>query len=454
MATKEHIRTVVKKTVDGYSNNEVIVGADCNIYGDNNISLGRSEESDIGENSVAVGLDVIASGKYSHAEGLCLSDCDIKIYPNQSYDYNVSTLHGIFHYIEIEGLLEITIPKDTQIEITMAFRGSGFGTKTKKVKIIEAKRKTNRIEFEDTYFTDWFNPGGSDWSMYCTKVDIDTFSVNTIADGYASHAEGEGTQANGTASHAEGHLTVAKGNWSHAEGEKTYAGGFSSHAEGQETYASGDRSHAEGMNTSASGHYSHAEGMNTNAIEYYSHAEGVNTEAKGEASHAEGEGTQAIQAYSHAEGIGTKASAVGQHVTGKYNAVSTSDIFQIGCGTAQNRKNAFWVDSTGNVFTKDGKINGVTIGTSGQQGLLTKATADTYYATKGHNHDSLYAPKAHTHDEYASVSHNHNGAYDIAGTGEGIKARLRTMANITKGKDDAASIENIIYVLHDIAAAL
>lgn len=60
---------------------------------------------------------------------------------------------------------------------------------------------------------------------------------------------------------------VANGNFSHAEGFNTTASGDFSHVEGYLSYAGGYYSHAEGSSSHAEGHYSHAEGL-------LSHAEG------------------------------------------------------------------------------------------------------------------------------------------------------------------------------------
>ena len=60
--------------------------------------------------------------------------------------------------------------------------------------------------------------------------------VQTIANGYGSHAEGVISLANGAYSHAEGYHTTASGDSSHAEGNTTIAFGSYSHAEGTSVY--------------------------------------------------------------------------------------------------------------------------------------------------------------------------------------------------------------------------
>ena len=68
-----------------------------------------------------------------------------------------------------------------------------------------------------------------------------------MADGVASHAEGNETQASGNNSHAEGTKTKAVGNNSHAEGQDTTAGAANAHAEGQGTVTEEVGGHVAGM---------------------------------------------------------------------------------------------------------------------------------------------------------------------------------------------------------------
>ena len=117
-----------------------------------------------------------------------------------------------------------------------------------------------------------------------------------------------------------------------AEGDRTTANGVSSHSEGSLTCANGSHSHAEGVGTYAY-HYAHAEGYYNKAIGNASHAEGGNTTAKGN--------------YSHAGGYLTLAGGNYQTVIGQYNSPNTTDVFQIGWGSAGTRKNIFSVNQSG-----------------------------------------------------------------------------------------------------------
>ena len=112
---------------------------------------------------------------------------------------------------------------------------------------------------------------------------------STTASGRGSHAEGFKTTASGEYSHAEGNNTKAISNHSHTEGNNTKASGLRSHAEGDSTTASGTYSHAEGYSTSASGWASHAEGNTTTASGASSHAEGFYTITNNQSEHASGQ---------------------------------------------------------------------------------------------------------------------------------------------------------------------
>lgn len=102
----------------------------------------------------------------------------------------------------------------------------------------------------------------------------------SIASNNGSHAEGGETKATGSVAHAEGYKTVAEGSRSHAEGGETKATATGSHAEGLETEAKGTYSHVQGAGCIAEGEGSHAEGHMTVAKGKYSHAQGRYTLAE------------------------------------------------------------------------------------------------------------------------------------------------------------------------------
>lgn len=187
------------------------------------------------------------------------------------------------------------------------------------------------------------------------------FGTST-ASGELSHAEGENTIASGYASHAEGC------GYGKASGEifDTTASGRGSHAEGCGTVASGNYSHAEGYATQANGSYSHAEGYDTEAIGDYSHAEGAATTAE-YGGHAEGECAHAFGNGSHSGGCYTEAMAC-QMAIGHFNVKKTGGRFETNTdntsgtafiigngktapsGSSPTRSNCFRVDYNGGTY--------------------------------------------------------------------------------------------------------
>lgn len=205
----------------------------------------------------------------------------------------------------------------------------------------------------------------------------------TTATGYCSHAEGIGTNATGANSHAEGEMTTASEEEAHAEGWRTTASEWAAHAEGYHTTASGVAAHAEGTFTSATSTDSHAEGYYSEGNGAHSHAEGYMTKANGLASHAEGYYATASHEASHAGGKYTTTSRDSQTVIGEYNKDDTSALFIIGNGTSgesSDRKNAFTVDTNGNVNISSGakyKINGTALSASDVGAVPTSRTVNS-----------------------------------------------------------------------------
>lgn len=161
--------------------------------------------------------------------------------------------------------------------------------------------------------------------------------INNIVDG---EAEGSIKQVNATVSAKNAvafGTSTASGELSHAEGEDTIASGYASHAEGCgygktngeifDTTASGRGAHAEGCGTIANGNYSHAEGYATQAKHACCHAEGDETIAEGNYGHAEGFMTKAYGG--HAEGQCTEAKAYGGHAGGAY---TIANAYQMAIG--------------------------------------------------------------------------------------------------------------------------
>ena len=202
----------------------------------NSISLGRV--GDIGVASSAIGMDVMASGDYSHAEG---SD---------------TTALGSSSHAEGE-----------------ATTASG---------------NSSHAEGMNTTALGLYSHSEGNSTTTSGKYAHAEGNSTTASGDYGSHAEGSNTIASGVGSHAEGSSTTASNYYSHAEGDSTTASGENSHSEGKYTTASGESSHAEGDSTTASAYCSHAEGNCTTASGENSHAEGASTIASSQNQHVQG----------------------------------------------------------------------------------------------------------------------------------------------------------------------
>jgi hypothetical protein len=263
--------------------------------------------------SFAFGENVLASGWYSHAEGL-----DTTASGPQSHAEGQSTIaSGPQSHAEGQSTIASGSYSHAEGQSTRAISpySHAEGAET------TAGGQLSHAEGYLSKATGYVSHAEGQ-STTAQGVFSHTEGNGTFASGQASHAEGSATSASGPSSHAEGSATMASGQFSHTEGQLTTASAYTSHAEGNSTIASGYASHAEGGNTSAIGDYSHAEGQNTRANGDYSHAEGLNTQTNNQYSHAEGLATRANGLGSHSEGQNTTASGGASHAEGSYTVAS------------------------------------------------------------------------------------------------------------------------------------
>ena len=180
--------------------------------------------------------------------------------------------------------------------------------------------------------------------------------VYNLASGSYSHVEGHQNTSSGFFSHAEGANNNSLGYYSHVEGRHNTSSGISSHAEGSSSLASGNASHAEGFNTKTFDAYSHAEGLYTIASGSGCHAEGFSTLASSRGSHAEGYTTSASGQYSHAAGWGTEAKGTAQSVIGIHNLPDeTIASFIVGNGADANNKSNL-IHASGSIVEITGSL--------------------------------------------------------------------------------------------------
>lgn len=329
-------------TVD--KNNPVITGS---------INMGRTEGSTVGEDSVALGLDVQAMSANSMAfgtntvagmKGYYIKSIDLtnkkiyltdtKVLPVISTDdntdtsfetpaYDVGDYFNIFNkakYIRCANIASINnnvvayngdlgfaeilesnlgfseVVEEDECDYTFSVSAkSEIGT----VVIGGAQSfvvgRDNHAAGKDSFVGGWDNVAISNFAT--------VFGAHNKAE-YCANAEGVGNEASGQASHAEGSWNKSYGYASHAEGDTNEVFGDFSHGEGRYTKALGRYSHTEGSETlvQADVSYGHAEGYKTTVTNHAGHAEGGEAKASGQYAHAEGEKTIAIGKGSHAEG--------------------------------------------------------------------------------------------------------------------------------------------------------
>ena len=149
---------------------------------DTEISWGRKADTTIGEQSVALGVNVEASGVNSHAEG-----SNTKASGSCSHaEGRITTASGYASHAE--GMVSTASGQYCHAE--------GYGTISKGDATHAEGRETTASGFST-------HAEGS----------------NTIASGMHAHAEGNNTKAGGVYSHAEGSNTEAKGNTQHVQGK-------------------------------------------------------------------------------------------------------------------------------------------------------------------------------------------------------------------------------------------
>ena len=149
---------------------------------DTEISWGRKADTTIGEQSVALGVNVEASGVNSHAEGNNTKAGGVYSHA----EGRITTASGYASHAE--GMVSTASGQYCHAE--------GYGTISKG----DATHAEGR---------------GTTASGFSTHAE----GSNAIASGMHAHAEGNNTKAGGVYSHAEGSNTEAKGNTQHVQGK-------------------------------------------------------------------------------------------------------------------------------------------------------------------------------------------------------------------------------------------
>ena len=259
-----------------------------NPTGTGSLSMNRLEGSIVGENSVALGIENIASEQASYAEGI----------------ENISGNYDRFS-ITSRDISKETIDNVNMICMNVTFSGETFPILVNDYIYLYTNSGIIKSSVQNIINTNT----NSIFKIYVNENKI----LNSIIDNVGVLSDISIIYTN---NNSDGSIC------SHSEGCLTLSNGSASHSEGCQTKASNMASHAEGYLTIANGMASHAEGVSTTAID-----------------------------GSHAEGVFTKASSIYQHVQGKYNIEDTSGTYAhiVGGGTGDDdRKNIHTLDWNGN----------------------------------------------------------------------------------------------------------
>ena len=198
--------------------------AKAEIYADTVINLGRKAETEIGENSVAEGFEVEASGRGSHAEGLYSIAKGIGAHAEGG---NVDTVAWSL----IDDKLFTGEANATTYQVTYTDGSANstilqwlYARRGKKIAINSEQPFSEAATILDNDYTH------VDGTMIVTVTLDKTLSNNALSNQMIYLEEETMTQAIGDFSHAEGQGTVAYGNAQHVEGRfnqidysKTYA---------------------------------------------------------------------------------------------------------------------------------------------------------------------------------------------------------------------------------------
>ena len=210
---------LIGRNPDNYGN----IGYNAIDFSESNSS--SSTNGATGNNSLAIGTGVEASGDYSLAFGW---------------------------YTKSSGNYSLAMNRETEStqEYTAAF---GYNSKAAGIGSFAANSSKNYGSYSASFNNTIIDAGVSNG-----------FSIGNLCEVSSNYAcaQGDTTKASALGSHAEGRATVTNGDYSHAEGYFT------------ETTSTGDYSHAEGYRTKTTGQSSHAEGVYTIAQNNSMHAAG------------------------------------------------------------------------------------------------------------------------------------------------------------------------------------
>lgn len=334
------------------------------------VSMGRQTNSQIGENSTAMGKNVVATASYAHAEG---DNSTAVGEGSHAEGYNAFAKGAYSH---VEGYMAYAEGRGSHAEGSLT-KANGAYSHVEGIRTIAASdyqhvQGIRNVEDAAGKYAHIVGNGRSSNDNLSNAHTLDWDGNAWFAgDVYVGSTSGtnrdEGSKKLATVEYVDG---IAMGNVSVVAGV-----GAAGTGEGAEVFnggapenASGVMAHAEGLNTIASGFAAHAEGQGSRATENGSHAEGYECRSTGWGSHA--------------EGVGTIAASSAQHAEGSYNLEDAGSEYLhiVGNGTADtDRSNAHTLDWNGNAWFA-GTVEGTALilkSTSGKRFRITVDDAGT-----------------------------------------------------------------------------
>ena len=277
----------------------VAIGRNCAADASDAIALGYGAAAS-GTQSIAIGRYTLANTKYMYAGGICNQKDTYIFVP----EWSANTSYQAGDIVKRTNGSTITAYQCTSANSDDTFIISKWSTLERGSMLEVIGNGTSTSNRSNARALDWDGSEYLKGELYvgCNADSTGGTKVATLTDISTLTPKANPEFTESISMGRKANTTI--GTNSIAIGDKNEASGSYSYAEGYSTKASAHSSHAEGYATVASGMYgAHAEGGNTTASKNRAHAEGYNTTANGHAAHAEGINTKASGAGTHASGI-------------------------------------------------------------------------------------------------------------------------------------------------------
>ena len=460
---------------------------------DTTLSLGRKANTTIGENSIALGYEVEASGDTAYAEGIRTiaegkgshaEGTQTGAYGAYSHAEGVGTTANAPHshaegnttralgrYSHAEGYYTNVSGSSSHVEGQRTIASGAcshvsgiynvednfsnwpeWTPNTSYVSGDKVKRTVDstitgyicKTDNSDSTFTlsNWINTSGR---MNYAEIIGNGMDDNNRSNARALDWDGnerlKGNIYVGCNADSTGGTKVATTTDLSAKADKTDTVLYTTLSRGRKANTTiGTASFAFGDNVEASGNVSHAEGSATTASGLGSHAEGQVSTASGAQSHAEGAGTTASGVCSHAEGGSTTASGLYSHSEGGGTTSSNSYSHSEGYGGTYT--------ISGTTYTSGAK--GIADHTEGYQCLTTAFDSPGHHAEGFQTRATGGSSHAEGYNTTASGDKSHSEGKDTVSSGftahaEGLSTTASGQAAHSEGQGGTYTLNGTTY---------